>query len=232
MITTVAEHLFDSSVTRRVWQYRLPKPAMNISAALSEVCSYGGFFALTVGGDPAGWHPVDRSYANGRADLVEATAQRYHTTQLRVGASLVHLGQPPGCGHRSNLTTDRGERRSRRIKPARHRGGQHRPRWPGQGYDRRSRSARDRAAPMSHKPPRSAGRPARGTPSAARQPTYPASYPVNASASWQTRTGSATPAMLAAARRAASRNPGDDNTSPTAATSASAVNGRTSRALP
>ncbi|MEQ6325668.1 (2Fe-2S)-binding protein [Mycobacterium canetti] len=65
---------------------------MNISAALSEVCSYGGFFALTVGGAPAGWHPVDRSYANGCADLVEATVRRYHTTQLRIGASLVHLG--------------------------------------------------------------------------------------------------------------------------------------------
>ncbi|CCK60838.1 Conserved protein of unknown function [Mycobacterium canettii CIPT 140070010] len=65
---------------------------MNISAALSEVCSYGGFFALTVGGDPAGWHPVDRSYATGCADLVEATVRRYHTTQLRIGASLVHLG--------------------------------------------------------------------------------------------------------------------------------------------
>ena len=65
---------------------------MNIPVELSEVSSYGGFFALTVGGDPAGWHPVGQSYANGFLDLIEATVQRYRTTELRVGASLVHLG--------------------------------------------------------------------------------------------------------------------------------------------
>jgi len=65
---------------------------MNISVELSEVATYGGFFALTVGGGAAGWHPVGQSYADGFPDLVEATVQRYGTTELRVGASLVHLG--------------------------------------------------------------------------------------------------------------------------------------------
>jgi hypothetical protein len=82
-----------------VWQYRsniaqyqLPTERMNISVELSQVSAYGGFFALTVGGDAAGWHPVSRSYADGFQDLIEATVQRYGTTELRVGASLVHLG--------------------------------------------------------------------------------------------------------------------------------------------
>lgn len=65
---------------------------IDISTELAEVASYGGFFALTVGGDPTGWHPVAASYADGFADLVDATAARYRTTELRVGASLVHLG--------------------------------------------------------------------------------------------------------------------------------------------
>jgi FhuF 2Fe-2S C-terminal domain len=65
---------------------------MDISAELSEVTGYGGFFALTIGGDPAGWHPVGRSYADGYADLVDATLARYRTTESRVGASLVQLG--------------------------------------------------------------------------------------------------------------------------------------------
>ncbi|ORA18531.1 (2Fe-2S)-binding protein [Mycobacterium arosiense] len=65
---------------------------MDISGQLAEAASYGGFFALTVGGDAAGWHPAARSYADGCADLVDATARRYHTTDLRIAASLVHLG--------------------------------------------------------------------------------------------------------------------------------------------
>jgi len=65
---------------------------MNISAELSGVSSYGGFFALTVGGDANGWHPVARSYADGFRDLIDATVRRYRTMELRVGASLVHLG--------------------------------------------------------------------------------------------------------------------------------------------
>ncbi|OBB90635.1 (2Fe-2S)-binding protein [Mycobacterium sp. 852002-40037_SCH5390672] len=64
---------------------------MDISAALAQTASYGGFFALTVGGDAAGWHPVGQSYADGCADLIDATVARYHTTDLRIGASLVHL---------------------------------------------------------------------------------------------------------------------------------------------
>ncbi|MDP7702748.1 (2Fe-2S)-binding protein [Mycobacterium sp. TY815] len=65
---------------------------MNIAAELAEISTYGGFFALTVGGDPAGWHPVTRSYATGCADLIEATSRHYGTADLRIGASLVHLG--------------------------------------------------------------------------------------------------------------------------------------------
>jgi hypothetical protein len=65
---------------------------VNISAELSEISSYRGFFALTVGGDQAGWQPIGQSYANGYADLIDATVKRYHTTELRIGASLVHLG--------------------------------------------------------------------------------------------------------------------------------------------
>ncbi|ASW91241.1 (2Fe-2S)-binding protein [Mycobacterium marseillense] len=65
---------------------------MDISTELAETASYGGFFALTVGGDAAGWHPVAHSYADGCADLIDATARRYRTTDLRIAASLVHLG--------------------------------------------------------------------------------------------------------------------------------------------
>ncbi|OBH55635.1 (2Fe-2S)-binding protein [Mycobacterium sp. E2479] len=65
---------------------------MDISTELAEIASYGGFFALTVGGDAAGWHPVARSYADGCADLIDATVQRYRSDDLRIGASLVHLG--------------------------------------------------------------------------------------------------------------------------------------------
>lgn len=65
---------------------------MDISAELAEISSLHGFFALTVGGDAAGWHPVGRSYADGFTDLVDATARRYRTTDLRIAASLVQLG--------------------------------------------------------------------------------------------------------------------------------------------
>jgi FhuF 2Fe-2S C-terminal domain len=65
---------------------------VNISGELSEVASYGGFFALTVGGAAEGWHPVGQSYAAGYADLIGATIRRYRTTEWRIGASLVHLG--------------------------------------------------------------------------------------------------------------------------------------------
>jgi len=117
MITTVDEHLFDSSSTRRVWQHHLPKGGrralqepgetganpvgrtrgglsrvMNISTELAEMSSYGGFFALTVGGDASGWHPVGQFYADGCLDSIDATLERYRTTESRIGASLVHLG--------------------------------------------------------------------------------------------------------------------------------------------
>jgi hypothetical protein len=65
---------------------------MNISTELSEISSYGAFFALTVGGDATGWHQVAQSYANGFADLIDTTVRRHRTTELRIGASLVHLG--------------------------------------------------------------------------------------------------------------------------------------------
>ena len=67
---------------------------MNISAELSDVSSYGGFFALAAGSDDsaAGWHPISQSYADGYADLIDATIRRYRTTEVRIGASLVHLG--------------------------------------------------------------------------------------------------------------------------------------------
>lgn len=65
---------------------------MDISAELAEISTYKGFFALTVGGDAEGWHPVRQSYADGFADLIDVTINRYHTTDARIGASLVHLG--------------------------------------------------------------------------------------------------------------------------------------------
>ncbi|MFV8049012.1 (2Fe-2S)-binding protein [Mycobacterium sp. 48b] len=64
---------------------------MNIDAALSETASYGGFFAITVGGDPDGWIPVKRCYDDGCAELVVATANRNQTSDLRIGASLVQF---------------------------------------------------------------------------------------------------------------------------------------------
>lgn len=65
---------------------------MNIAAQLAEISTYGGFFDLTIGGNPTGWHPVTESYADGYTDLIEATNARYQATEPRIGASLVHLG--------------------------------------------------------------------------------------------------------------------------------------------
>ncbi|MED5814121.1 (2Fe-2S)-binding protein [Mycolicibacterium sp. 050232] len=64
---------------------------MNIGRQLSEIASYGGFFAITVAGDPADWIPVRRCYDEGCADLVAATTARNGTTDLRIGASLVQF---------------------------------------------------------------------------------------------------------------------------------------------
>ncbi|BBX66386.1 hypothetical protein MSAS_55600 [Mycobacterium saskatchewanense] len=65
---------------------------MDISAELAEISSYGGFFALVVGGSDAGWRPVTQCYADGFTDLVQTTAARYGTAEQRVAASLVQLG--------------------------------------------------------------------------------------------------------------------------------------------
>ncbi len=64
---------------------------MNIGAALADVASHGGFFAITVGGDPDGWVPVHRCYDAGCHDLIQRTAAGYGTTDLRIGASLVQF---------------------------------------------------------------------------------------------------------------------------------------------
>jgi FhuF 2Fe-2S C-terminal domain len=64
---------------------------MNISAALSEISSYGEFFTITMGGADAGWQPVHWFYDNGCAELIDATAARYGTADLRIGASLVQF---------------------------------------------------------------------------------------------------------------------------------------------
>lgn len=64
---------------------------MNIGTQLGEIASLGGFFAITVGGDPAGWVPVQRCYDDGCSGLVAKTAAGYRTTDLRVGASLVQF---------------------------------------------------------------------------------------------------------------------------------------------
>ena len=64
---------------------------MNIGTQLREIASLGGFFAITVGGDPAGWVPVRRCYDDGCVDLVAKTAAGYRTTDLRIGASLVYF---------------------------------------------------------------------------------------------------------------------------------------------
>lgn len=64
---------------------------MNIATQLGEIASLGGFFAITVGGDPAGWVPVQRCYDDGCVDLVAKTSAGYRTTDLRIGASLVQF---------------------------------------------------------------------------------------------------------------------------------------------
>ncbi|MCV7028862.1 (2Fe-2S)-binding protein [Mycobacterium sherrisii] len=65
---------------------------MDISGELAQIASYKGFFALPVGGTANGWHPVRRDYDAGFADLIDATARRYRTGDLRIAASLVQLG--------------------------------------------------------------------------------------------------------------------------------------------
>ncbi|MGW3727471.1 (2Fe-2S)-binding protein [Streptomyces sp. NPDC000851] len=67
-------------------------PAVAVAAALEEVAAFGGFFAIELGGPDDGWHPVEDAYARGVADLITATADRYDTRELRIGASVVQLG--------------------------------------------------------------------------------------------------------------------------------------------
>lgn len=64
---------------------------MNVYTQLDEIASYGGFFAITVGGDPTDWIPVRRCYEQGCTDLVAKTTAGYRTTDLRIGASLVQF---------------------------------------------------------------------------------------------------------------------------------------------
>lgn len=64
---------------------------MDISAALAESQSYGGFFAIDVGGDADGWVPVGQCYDDGCADLIATTAAGYRTTDLRIAASMVQF---------------------------------------------------------------------------------------------------------------------------------------------
>ncbi|MFE7752252.1 (2Fe-2S)-binding protein [Streptomyces sp. NPDC057428] len=66
-------------------------PGDAVAAALADVATLGGFFALRTDVPERGWHPVRRSYARGFADLSTAVADRYRT-DLRVGVSIAQLG--------------------------------------------------------------------------------------------------------------------------------------------
>ncbi|MEV6394584.1 (2Fe-2S)-binding protein [Streptomyces sp. NPDC051907] len=67
-------------------------PVRSVAEALEEVGAFGAFFTIELGGSDEGWHPVEDAYAHGCADLVAATADRYGTRELRIGASMVYLG--------------------------------------------------------------------------------------------------------------------------------------------
>jgi hypothetical protein len=64
---------------------------MDVSVALAESQSYGGFFAITVGGDADGWVPIGRCYDDGCADLIAVTAAGYRSTDLRIAASMIQF---------------------------------------------------------------------------------------------------------------------------------------------
>ncbi|MGZ3102371.1 (2Fe-2S)-binding protein [Streptomyces sp. H62] len=64
----------------------------SVTAALHDVAGLGGFFALRVGGEDDGWHPVTRSYAAGFTDLAAAVARRHRTREPRVDVSIAQLG--------------------------------------------------------------------------------------------------------------------------------------------
>ncbi|MGV0603297.1 (2Fe-2S)-binding protein [Mycolicibacterium sp. XJ1904] len=64
---------------------------MRIDGQLTEIARFGGFFAIAHGRAEAGWRPVNACYADGYQDLIEATAARYRTVDLRISASAVQL---------------------------------------------------------------------------------------------------------------------------------------------
>ncbi|MEU9517740.1 hypothetical protein [Streptomyces sp. NPDC048224] len=72
----------------------------SVAAALHDVASLGGFFALRVGGPDDGRHPLAHSYQAGFTDLAEAVARRHRTSQPRVDVSIAQLGHAdrPGGG--------------------------------------------------------------------------------------------------------------------------------------
>ncbi|MGW5638560.1 hypothetical protein [Streptomyces sp. NPDC003832] len=67
-------------------------PATAVAEALQDIATLGSFFSVEPGGPAEGWHPIEEAYARGFADLVTATADRYGTGELRIGASIVQLG--------------------------------------------------------------------------------------------------------------------------------------------
>ena len=64
---------------------------MRIDAELADVARYGGFFAIGAGEAGRGWRPISHCHADGFADLLERTARRYGTADLRVAASQVQF---------------------------------------------------------------------------------------------------------------------------------------------
>lgn len=64
---------------------------MRIDSQLTEIARFGGFFAIEHGPAEPGWRPVTACYTDGYQDLIEATAARYRTGDLRIGASTVQL---------------------------------------------------------------------------------------------------------------------------------------------
>ncbi|MFF4243201.1 (2Fe-2S)-binding protein [Streptomyces sp. NPDC001822] len=67
-------------------------PGGAVAAALADVATLGGFFALRTDAPDEGWHPVQHSYDRGFADLSTAVTDRYRTTDQRVGVSIAQLG--------------------------------------------------------------------------------------------------------------------------------------------
>ncbi|MFD7061230.1 (2Fe-2S)-binding protein [Streptomyces sp. NPDC059906] len=72
--------------------YEARASTASAAAALHDVASLGGFFALRVGGPDDGWHPLTHSYGAGFTDLAEAVARRHRTSEPRVDVSIAQLG--------------------------------------------------------------------------------------------------------------------------------------------